>query len=220
MFGPARLSFLWSKMSMFQKLEIRDAGLPLPPAFQYLILMIWRDCDLNLVKYHIFTVFKMPRAKTFVRLDVNVETLAENYVFRFSVMIITFWIIWHIWAPYLAWKKKMQIADCQGFVQINFHSTCVLSHWSIPTGLGGLGSFFSCCSTNNFLRMLMHVKYNSTLVMSPSQAGSSQGSSWTIFNSVQLVTISIQLWFNCGEESYFLISEAVQCTKLCATCTV
>ena len=52
----------------------------------------------------------------------------------------------------------MQIADCQGFVQINFHSTCVLSHWSIPTGLGGLGSFFSCCSTNKFLRMLMHVK--------------------------------------------------------------
>ena len=39
---------LWSKMPMFQRVGMREGGLPLPLAFQYLILVIWRACDLNL----------------------------------------------------------------------------------------------------------------------------------------------------------------------------
>ena len=39
----------WSKMPMFQRAGMRKGGLPLPPVFQYLILMIWRACDLHLV---------------------------------------------------------------------------------------------------------------------------------------------------------------------------
>ena len=34
---------------VFQRAGMREGGLPLPLAFQYLILMIWRACDLNLV---------------------------------------------------------------------------------------------------------------------------------------------------------------------------
>ena len=37
------------KMAIFRRAEMREGGLPLPLAFQYLILMIWRACDLNLV---------------------------------------------------------------------------------------------------------------------------------------------------------------------------
>ena len=37
-----RVAFLWSKMPMFQRLRMREWGEPLPQAFQYLILMIWR----------------------------------------------------------------------------------------------------------------------------------------------------------------------------------
>ena len=44
-----RLARLWSKMPMFQRAGMREGGEPLPLAFQYLILMIWRPCDLNLV---------------------------------------------------------------------------------------------------------------------------------------------------------------------------
>ena len=40
---------LWSKMPMFQRAGMRKGGLPLPLAFQYLILMTWRDCNLDLV---------------------------------------------------------------------------------------------------------------------------------------------------------------------------
>ena len=40
---------LWSKMPMFQRTGMKEGGLPLPLAFQYLILMIKRACDLNLV---------------------------------------------------------------------------------------------------------------------------------------------------------------------------
>ena len=40
---------LWSKMPMLQRAEMKEGGLPLPPAFQYLIILIWRACDLNLV---------------------------------------------------------------------------------------------------------------------------------------------------------------------------
>ena len=40
---------LWSKMPRFQRLGMRKGGEPLPQAFQYLILMIYRPCDLNLV---------------------------------------------------------------------------------------------------------------------------------------------------------------------------
>ena len=47
LFGPGCL--FMSKMSMFQRAGMREGGLPLPPAFQYLILMIRRACDLNLV---------------------------------------------------------------------------------------------------------------------------------------------------------------------------
>ena len=43
------LACLWSKMPMFQWAGMREGGEPLPLAFQYLILMIWRPCDLNLV---------------------------------------------------------------------------------------------------------------------------------------------------------------------------
>ena len=34
---------------MFQRAGMKEGGLPLPPAFQYLILMTWRACDLNFV---------------------------------------------------------------------------------------------------------------------------------------------------------------------------
>ena len=44
-----RLACLWSKMPMFKRAGMREGGEPLPLAFQYLILMIWRPCDLNLV---------------------------------------------------------------------------------------------------------------------------------------------------------------------------
>jgi hypothetical protein len=37
------------KIAIFQRAEMREGGLPLPLAFQYLILMIWRPPDLNLV---------------------------------------------------------------------------------------------------------------------------------------------------------------------------
>ena len=40
---------LWSKMPMFQRTGMREGGLPLPPAFEYLILMTWRACNLDLV---------------------------------------------------------------------------------------------------------------------------------------------------------------------------
>ena len=42
------VSCLWSKMPMFQRAGMREGGLPLPLAFQYVILVIWRACDLNL----------------------------------------------------------------------------------------------------------------------------------------------------------------------------
>ena len=44
-----RVACLWSKMPMFQRAGMREGGKPLPQAFQYLILVIWRHCDLNLV---------------------------------------------------------------------------------------------------------------------------------------------------------------------------
>ena len=44
-----RVACLWSKMPMFQRAGMREEGEPLPQAFQYLILMIYRTCDLNLV---------------------------------------------------------------------------------------------------------------------------------------------------------------------------
>ena len=44
----ASVACLWSKMPMFQRAGMREGGLPLPLAFQYVILVIWRACDLNL----------------------------------------------------------------------------------------------------------------------------------------------------------------------------
>ena len=44
-----RVACLWSKMPMFQRAGIRKGGKPLPLAFQYLISMEKRPCDLNLV---------------------------------------------------------------------------------------------------------------------------------------------------------------------------
>ena len=44
-----RVACLWSKMPMLQRAGMREGGEPLPLAFQYLIPMIWRPCDLNLV---------------------------------------------------------------------------------------------------------------------------------------------------------------------------
>ena len=44
-----RVACLWSKMLMFQMAGMKEGGGPLPLAFQYLILMIWRPCDLDLV---------------------------------------------------------------------------------------------------------------------------------------------------------------------------
>ena len=44
-----RVACLWSKMTMFKRAGLKEGGLPLPPAFQYLILLIWRACNLNLV---------------------------------------------------------------------------------------------------------------------------------------------------------------------------
>ena len=44
-----RVACLWSKMPMLQRAGMREGGKPLPLAFQHLILMIWRPCDLNLV---------------------------------------------------------------------------------------------------------------------------------------------------------------------------
>ena len=43
-----RLACLWSKMPMFQWAGMKKGVEPLPLAFQYLILMLWRPCDLNL----------------------------------------------------------------------------------------------------------------------------------------------------------------------------
>ena len=43
------LACLWSEMSMFQWAGMREGGESLPLAFQYLIFMIWRHRDLNLV---------------------------------------------------------------------------------------------------------------------------------------------------------------------------
>ena len=43
------LACLCCKMSMFQRVGMREGGIPLPLAFQYFILMIWRPCDLNMV---------------------------------------------------------------------------------------------------------------------------------------------------------------------------
>ena len=47
--GHSRVACWWSKMPMFQRTGMRDGRLPLPPAFQHLILMTWRACDLDLV---------------------------------------------------------------------------------------------------------------------------------------------------------------------------
>ena len=44
-----QVACLWCKVSMFQKAGMTEGGLQLSPAFQYLILMTWRACDLNLV---------------------------------------------------------------------------------------------------------------------------------------------------------------------------
>ena len=44
-----RVACLWSKIPMIQRAGMREGGLPLLPAFQYLILMTWRSCDLNFV---------------------------------------------------------------------------------------------------------------------------------------------------------------------------
>ena len=44
-----RMACLWSKMSMFQRAGMREGGEPPQLAFQYLILMVWRYFDLNLV---------------------------------------------------------------------------------------------------------------------------------------------------------------------------
>ena len=44
-----RVACLWSKMPMFERARMREGGEPLPLAFSYSILMIWRPCDLNLV---------------------------------------------------------------------------------------------------------------------------------------------------------------------------
>ena len=43
------LACLWSKMPMFQREVMKEGEEPLPLACQYLILMIWRPCDLTLV---------------------------------------------------------------------------------------------------------------------------------------------------------------------------
>ena len=40
---------LWIKILMFQWAGMRKGEKPLPLAFRYLILMIWRPCDFNLV---------------------------------------------------------------------------------------------------------------------------------------------------------------------------
>ena len=45
----SRVACLWSKMPMFQGVGMKKGGEPLPLAFQYLILMIWKHCYLNLV---------------------------------------------------------------------------------------------------------------------------------------------------------------------------
>ena len=41
-------AILWCKMPMFWRAGMREGGKPLPLAFQYLIFMVWRPCDLNL----------------------------------------------------------------------------------------------------------------------------------------------------------------------------
>ena len=39
----------YSKMLMFWRAGMREGGMPLPLAFQYLIFMVYRPCNLNLV---------------------------------------------------------------------------------------------------------------------------------------------------------------------------
>ena len=49
-------------LPLFQRAGMRKRGLPLPPALQFSILMIWRACNLNFVMISsFFTGFKMPR---------------------------------------------------------------------------------------------------------------------------------------------------------------
>ena len=43
------VTFLWSKIPILLRAEMREGGKPLPLAFQHLIFMIWRPCYLNLV---------------------------------------------------------------------------------------------------------------------------------------------------------------------------
>ena len=40
-------------MPMFQRAGMKKGGLPVPPTFEHLILMIWKACDLNLVLWYL-----------------------------------------------------------------------------------------------------------------------------------------------------------------------
>ena len=64
---------LLSKILMSLRAEMKKGGLPLPLAFQYLILMIWRACDVNLV-----TGFKRPRLKS-LRPSISLHKVAEKW---------------------------------------------------------------------------------------------------------------------------------------------
>ena len=78
-----RVVCLWSKMPMFQRVGMREGGMPLPLAFQYLILMIWRPCDLTLVmissvasKYQDFKV-GMPIFQPFYEMKLKTSKYKE-----------------------------------------------------------------------------------------------------------------------------------------------
>ena len=84
------LACLYIKMPMFQRVGLREGGKPLPIAFQYLILMIWRPCDLNLVmisslasKYQHFKV-GMPVFQPFYVMKLKTSTFK----------VLAFWSQW------------------------------------------------------------------------------------------------------------------------------
>ena len=63
-FGQKSLTWgacLWSKMPMFQRAGVWEGEGPLPLAFQCLILMIWRPCEINLFMISLVQWLKIPR---------------------------------------------------------------------------------------------------------------------------------------------------------------
>ena len=96
------------KIAIFQMTGKREGELPLPPAFQYLILMIWRACDSNLVmissmssKYQVFKV-GMTLFQLFYEMKLKTSKFKKSCHFwsqlRCSTCPLTsfFWLLSHV----------------------------------------------------------------------------------------------------------------------------